>query len=137
MLFQQLITDNFDQFTLLVQNVFLLMMRFICASILHLSLLDETYTSLQNMKFALNHDYMFYDFKVAYISSCFQAFIVISVELVNIALICQAFDPLTVVANFVCLTIIAEFDNFIFNSLRNESMKQLTESEICSKILVV
>jgi hypothetical protein len=84
----QIITEYFDQITTLVDNVFLLIMRFICASILHLALLDETYTAMQCMKFAVNHDYMFYDFRVAYLASFFQTTIVISVELVNIALIC-------------------------------------------------
>lgn len=88
MLFKQLIEDNWDQFTKIVDNIFLLMMRFICASILHLSLLDETYTAMQCMKFAVNHDYLFYDFKLAFISSFFQTTIVIGVESVNIALIC-------------------------------------------------
>ena len=137
MLFKQLIEDNWDQFTKIVDNIFLLMMRFICASILHLSLLDETYTAMQCMKFAVNHDYLFYDFKLAFISSFFQTTIVIGVESVNIALICQGQDPLTVVLNFIALAVIAEFDNFLYNSLRNEPMKQLTETEVCSKILVV
>lgn len=64
------------------------MMRFICASILHLSLINETYIAMQCMKFALNHDYMFYDFRVAFIASFLQTMIVIAVECVNIALIC-------------------------------------------------
>lgn len=33
--------------------------RFICGTILHLSLIDEVMTGLNNMKFALNHRYMF------------------------------------------------------------------------------
>jgi len=137
MLFKQLINDNWGQFTKIIDNIFLLMMRFICATILHLSLLDETYTAMQCMKFAVNHSYLFYDFKLAFISSFFQTTIVIAVETVNIALICQGNDPLEVVLNFIALAVIAEFDNFLFNSLRNESMKHLTETGVCSKILII
>lgn len=40
-------------------GIILLFSRFICATVLHLSLIDDVYNSLNNMKFALNHPYIF------------------------------------------------------------------------------
>jgi hypothetical protein len=40
-------------------GIVLLFARFICATILHLSLIDDVYNSLDNMKFSLNHPYLF------------------------------------------------------------------------------
>lgn len=37
--------------------------RFICGSILHLSLLEEVTTGLNNIKFVLNHDYLFQNYR--------------------------------------------------------------------------
>lgn len=59
----------------------------------------------------------------------------LSVEIVNIALICTGVDAINIVLNFIALAIIAEFDNFIFNSLRSEFIKKFTDSEVSKKIL--
>ena len=48
-------------------------------------------------------------------------------EFANVALILTATDPINCTLNFIALAIIAEFDNFVFEALRNESMKNLLE----------
>jgi hypothetical protein len=48
-------------------------------------------------------------------------------EVANVALILTATDPINCTLNFIALAIIAEFDNFVFEALRNESMKKLLE----------
>lgn len=40
-------------------GIMILFGRFICGTILHLSLIDEVTKGLQNFKFALNHSYLF------------------------------------------------------------------------------
>ena len=50
-------------------GIILLFSRFICATILHLSLIDDVFNSLDNMKFALNHPYLFQDYSIAFASS--------------------------------------------------------------------
>ena len=59
-IFNYLITDPIQQtyFTTDV-GVIILFARFICGTILHLSLIDEVCTGLDNMKFCLNHPYLF------------------------------------------------------------------------------
>lgn len=39
--------------------------------------------------------------------------------------------------NFIALAIIAEFDNFVYESLRNESIKKLLAPEVAEDVLVI
>lgn len=111
--------------------------RFICGTILHLSLLDEVTKGLDNMKFALNHSYLFQSYFSAALVGFMQSFIVIAVELVNIEIILVSLDPLDIVYNFIAIAIIAEFDDFVYAALRNEPMKLLVKDDITEKILIV
>ena len=104
--------------------------RFICGTILHLSLIDEVMTGLSNMKFALNHRYVFKSWCSAWTVGFLQAIIVVSVEIVNIEIILTSTDPLNIVYNFIALAIIAEFDDFVFSALRNEPMKYLIKEDV-------
>lgn len=45
--------------------------------------------------------------------------------------------PTDIVYNFIALAVIAEFDDFVYQSLRSESMKKLIEADVTEKILVV
>lgn len=104
--------------------------RFICGSILHLSLLEEVTTGLNNMKFVLNHQYLFQNYIQAWAVGFLQSLIVMAIELVNIEIILTSQTPVDVVYNFISLAIIAEFDDFVFSALRNEPMKLLIKEEI-------
>jgi hypothetical protein len=42
--------------------------RFICATILHLSLIDEVSAGLEMMKYAVNHPYKFERFSIAWLA---------------------------------------------------------------------
>ena len=121
----------------LTVGIVLLFSRFICATILHLSLIDDVYNSLDNMKFALNHPYLFQDYTIAYTCAFLQFFTTVMTEMANVALILTAIDPINCTLNFIALAIIAEFDNFVYEALRNESMKKLLEPEVCEKVLVI
>ncbi len=59
------------------------------------------------------------------------------VEFVNIEIILTSLNPVDIVYNFIALAIIAEFDDFVYSSLRNESMKKLIEKEITEKVLII
>ena len=62
----------------------ILFARFICGTILHLSLIDEVTTGIENMKFACNHYYLFQNYSQAWMCGFLQAMITIIVETVNI-----------------------------------------------------
>ena len=115
----------------------LLISRFICGTILHLSLLGEVTRGMQNMKFVLNHPYLFQSWFSAWLVGFCQAMSVLCVELCNIEIILISADPVNLVYNFVVLGIIAEFDDLVYGSLRRESMKQLVDAAVTEKILII
>lgn len=137
-IFEYLISDPYQvsQFTADV-DVIILFARFICGTILHLSLIDEVSTGLDNMKFCLNHSYLFQSWKYAWLVGFLQCLIVIMVEIVNIQIILTSTNPVDIVYNFIALAIIAEFDDFVYAALRNESMKKLIEKEVTDAVLVI
>lgn len=60
----------------------------------------------------------------------------ILVEIANIEIILTSLTPTDIVYNFIALAVIAEFDDFVFYSLRGESMKKLIDGEITETILI-
>ena len=61
----------------------------------------------------------------------------LGVEISNIGVLCCALDPINLVFNFIALAIVAEFDNFVFESLKNESMKELVEKKFYKRVLLI
>lgn len=61
---EYLYSSNPDAF-LEVVGTDVLFCRFIAGTILHLSLLDEVTRGIHNLKFALNHPYLFQSYKLA------------------------------------------------------------------------
>lgn len=138
MIFRYLITDPLQKAAFFENvGVVILFSRFICGTILHLSLIDEVSTGLDNMKFCLNHPYMFTSYIHAWTAGFLQCIVTIMVEVVNIEIILTSLNPVDIVYNFIALAIIAEFDDFVYSSLRSESMKKLIEREVSEKILIV
>lgn len=131
-----LVTSDPEAFLELV-SADVLFCRFIAGTILHLSLLDEVTRGVHNLKFALNHPYLFQSWIKAATVGFLQAFIVLCVEFCNIEIILTSENPLDIVYNFVVLGIISEFDDFVYSSLRNESMKLLTEDKVTEAFLVI
>ena len=43
--------------------------RFICATILHLSLTEEIYSGMERMKYACNHPYKFHSWQLAFLTA--------------------------------------------------------------------
>ena len=61
--------------------------RFICSTILHLSLLGEVADGMNNMKYAVNHSYKFTSLFMSFLPGFMQASAVIWVEIVNLLVI--------------------------------------------------
>lgn len=111
--------------------------RFICASILHMSLIDEVSSGLNFMKYSVNHPYKFNNFLIPWSVGFMQFVSAIGVETSNIGVLCCALDPINLVFNFIALAIVAEFDNYVFESLKNESIKVLVEKKFYKHVMVV
>ena len=59
------------------------------------------------------------------------------VEILNVFVICTSFDPITILANFVILQVISQFDNYMYESLGGEPFKKLLSDDIANNILIV
>jgi hypothetical protein len=68
------------------------------------------------MKYALNHAYEFDNWAVAYSAGFMKMFMCYNVELYCLLVICVSVAPMAIVYNFIALGIIADFDNYIFES---------------------
>jgi hypothetical protein len=55
----------------------------------------------------------------------------------NIGVLCAASDTISIVFNFIALAIIAEFDNYVFDSMKSESFKEMTEKKFCKRIFII
>ena len=49
----------------------------------------------------------------------------------------SSINPVDIVYNFIALAIIAEFDDFVYSSLKNESLKCLVDEKVTKHVLVV
>jgi hypothetical protein len=108
----------------------LIIARFVCAAILHWSLIDNFTAGLDKMKYACNHKRDFSDWKGAYIAGQMQANIVLVVELVCLGIIMISETPMDIAGSFASLVIIAEFDVYIYKSQKNEVLKRLLKKEL-------
>ncbi len=111
--------------------------RFICATILHLSLVDEVSHGLEMMKFSVNHPYRFESYLFAWACGFLQTVACLCVEVANIGVLCGANDTISIVFNFIALAIIAEFDNYVFQSMKNEKMRCLIEKQFTQQVLMI
>jgi hypothetical protein len=126
-----------DHITEELNNGLIIFARFICATILHLSLTEEINSALLFMKYSNNHQYNFQAPKTAFLISFMQYFITNLTELTNIGIIISSLYPVAIVLNFIAIAIIAEFDNYVYSSMRNEYCKKLISKNIAEKILVI
>ena len=89
--------------------------RFLCAIFLHIITSIELKASFGMMSYALNHPWKFGDkwgraFRVGVI----QNFIVLSLEIINMAMLISNNEVSDLIADFLALIIISEFDDFMF-----------------------
>ena len=110
------IFNNCNYSTTIIQltSTAMLFGRFICASILHMSLIDEVSSGLAFMKFSVNHPYKFQNILIPWSVGFMQFASALGVESSNIGVLCCAEDPINLVFNFIALAIVAEFDNYVF-----------------------
>ena len=66
-----------------------------------------------------------------------QSIITVSVESVSMFIILQSTTTQDIVFNFIAVAIISDFDNFVFNSLRNEKLKDLVKEETSENLLLI
>lgn len=60
-----------------------------------------------------------------------------TIELGNIIVLLCTTDTLSIIGNFVTLVIVAEFDNYVFGSMKDESFRLLVGTEFTEKVLII
>jgi hypothetical protein len=98
-------------------SIWIVIARFICGIIMHMSLQDELRTGLSIMKFTLNHSYRFDNPMTAFFAGFLQFSMIVIVETVNFLAILNAATVLDIVMNFMALAIISEFDDTFYSAL--------------------
>ena len=89
------------------------------------------------MKYAVNHSWKFEDYKVAFMSGFFQAFMVILVESVNFMAILTTYQIIEIVMNFLALVVIAEFDDFFYAAVQEYDLTDVIDDKMYENFLVV
>ena len=104
--------------------------RFVCALLMHLTLIEEVSTGIKAMKYCVNHSYMFSKPSQAFFVSFTYIFVYFFVEVVNIQCILASSNPLDLIYNFINVTILTEFDSYIYTTVKNQALPKILTSEI-------
>jgi hypothetical protein len=89
------------------------------------------------MKFALNHPYKFQYYQFAWLSGLLYCTSVLAVEIASIGIVVAAPDTIDIIFNFISLVILAQFDDYVYTSMKNESFKKLLEQEFTQHACVI
>ena len=79
------------------------------------------------MKYSINHYYKFTDFWVVFLVYVFRFFIILGIEIANILVIIASNTLGEVVQNFVALAIITQFDDFFYENITIDVIKELLD----------
>ena len=60
-----------------------------------------------------------------------------AVEFVSLFIILQSTSTQDIVFNFVAISVISDFDNFVYSSLRNEKLKELIQEDAAENLLPI
>ena len=99
--------------------------RFMCSVVLHVSLNGDLSQGLTNMKYAINHDWKFVHYHIAWLCGFMQAFNVIVVELVAFMALLTYSSVDDVIKNFLALVVISHFGQYFFGAVRQDPLVQL------------
>ena len=109
--------DTVEAFKTPPDSFAIVMARFLCATFLHISLVDEVKQGLNMMKFSINHSWMFRKWNLAFFVGFCQLAVVESVEIVNLAILNTNNTIMEILMNFLALVIIVDFDNYFFQTV--------------------
>lgn len=98
-------------------NPISLINRMFLSLFLHLSILGGSTASLNRMKFAVNHEYMFQTPGLAFLSALLQFIVNFLIDFMTVLVMLTHHTGIGLVANFVVLQVITCFDYFSYNSL--------------------
>ena len=109
--------DTVDAFKTPASDGSIVLARFLCAIVLHITLTDEIKQGFNMMKYSVNHPWKFDNYFEGFFVGLAQASVVLSVELVNLAVLNTNHTIMDVLMNFLALVIISDFDDYFFTTV--------------------
>ena len=112
-------------------EVIVVLSRWICALFLHISLRSEADVGFLIMKFSINHPWKFHNWWSAFSVGMYQYLVIILVEWVSMMVLLLQQSVLDVLMNFLALTVLTNFDDYLFDTLYDDPVcKLIKEGQI-------
>ena len=92
---------------------------------------------MKMMKYAVNHRWKFTEYKIAFLAGFLQASMVILVECVNFMAIITNYEIIEIVMDFLALVVIAEFDDFFYETVSEYDIVEVIDAKIYESFLVI
>ena len=99
--------------------------RFICGIMMHIACTGEFCNGMKMMKFAVNHDWKFVNYHLAFLPGFLQTLSMIFITQINYQVIMINSNALEIAKDFTALMIIADFDNLFGAISGNETAKKM------------
>ena len=106
-------------------SIIVVLSRWICALFLHVAMKDEADLGFKIMKYSINHPWKFDNWWSAFMVGFYQFTILVMVEFVSMMVLLLQQSVLDVLMNFLALTVLTEFDDYLFLSLQSEPVSEL------------
>ena len=114
-------TTNDKEFGQYPPSSSIVFVRFLCGLIMHLTLQPEIQSGLKFMKYANNHTWKFRSWGYAYLIGFGQLLMVVSVEFINLILLCENDTVMDIIMDFLALVIISDFDEYYVAALEADA----------------
>ena len=99
--------------------------RFLCANLVHITLSPEIMQGLKMMKYSANHPFKFDNYVEAFLIGFAQMIVVISIEVVALGVLNTNSSIQDVIMNFLGLAVIAEIDDMYFSTVLTDPIAKL------------
>jgi len=110
-------------------EIIVVLSRWICALFLHISMKDEADIGFKIMKYSINHPWKFNNWWSAFSVGLYQFIIIVMVEFVSMMVLLLQQSVLDVLMNFLALTVLTQFDDYLFMSLHDDPVSKLIKDE--------
>ena len=111
--------------------------RFICGMVMHISFTAELANAMKKMKFAVNHWWKFNNYRNAFLAGLLQTITIMCVEIVNISVILIQHSIIEIVMNFMAIVVISQFGNFFYLAFVEQEWKEIITAKKYEKLLIV
>jgi hypothetical protein len=101
--------------------------KFVSAIVLHWICLPKIQSSLEQMKFVVNHSYRFETPFAAYMGAFLCLTAMVAVEMLNMFSLLSVMDLFEFIRDFTALVVIADFDKLMSLTLKEDCLKLLSQ----------